>query len=201
MTCGRFPSWRQLAVVLLTASLTSCGGGGGGSSTPVVVATPTPTPTQTASSGNTPTGPNAATAFTCPSTDSSANAVARSTASRRQRRDAPVVRLADGATGVERGRLACGHLRFRRCERHRRNPGGCARAGHRRQRRPAVHIRALRQSHSRAVGPGRSDVDGRGAIAHRGRRPKASRRPVCAATRPPSRRRTSPTIHTSTGSP
>ena len=81
MTCERFPSWRQLAVVLLTASLTSCGGGGGGSSTPVVVATPTPTPTQTASSGNTPTGPNAATAFTCPSTDSSANAVARSTAS------------------------------------------------------------------------------------------------------------------------
>jgi len=57
-----------MTIALLMVPLASCGGGGGGSSSPPVSSsTATPEPT---ASGYTP-GPNAAEAFTCPSSDTS----------------------------------------------------------------------------------------------------------------------------------
>ena len=70
------PLFRSLATLTMTSVvLAACGGGGGGSVAPVAMATPTPTPMPTSTSAN-PVGPNAATAFTCPSSDATSNAVA-----------------------------------------------------------------------------------------------------------------------------
>ncbi len=85
--------FRKIATILVTTSLlAACGGGGGGSSSTPGRTTPSPAPSVAASPSPAAsagaTSPNAATAFTCPSSDATTEptAIARSTGAEATRR-------------------------------------------------------------------------------------------------------------------